>query len=77
VSRAVTMTLKWWPAFGSLLRGSTFGLQAPRMRSACRFLNQPMNRNNNLGFRLASTLPPTPCPLYPLPPQGRKTKDGQ
>ncbi len=40
-----------------MLRGGSFNNQASNVRSANRNNNVPTNRNNNNGFRLASTLP--------------------
>jgi formylglycine-generating enzyme required for sulfatase activity len=39
-----------------VLRGGSFNNNAPNVRSAYRNNNQPDNRNNNNGFRVASTL---------------------
>src|SRR5271167_1659621 len=40
-----------------VLRGGSFNNQASNVRSANRNNNVPTNRNNNNGFRVASTLP--------------------
>jgi hypothetical protein len=40
-----------------VLRGGSFNNQASNVRSANRNNNAPANRNNNFGFRPASTLP--------------------
>ncbi|MEI7701887.1 MAG: SUMF1/EgtB/PvdO family nonheme iron enzyme, partial [Planctomycetia bacterium] len=39
-----------------MLRGGSWNNQADNCRSSIRNHNQPDNRNNNIGFRVASTL---------------------
>src|SRR5947209_20083735 len=43
--------------YSRVLRGGSFNNQASNVRSANRNNNVPANRNNNNGFRAASTLP--------------------
>ena len=43
-----------------MLRGGSFNNNAHNVRSAYRNNNNPDNRNNNIGFRVASTLRQTP-----------------
>jgi hypothetical protein len=45
-----------WPAPSRVVRGGSWNNQPENLRSANRNRNNPTNRNNNNGFRLASTL---------------------
>ena len=45
-----------WPAPSRVLRGGSWNNNPQNLRSANRNRNNPTNRNNNNGFRLASTL---------------------
>ncbi|WP_337958542.1 SUMF1/EgtB/PvdO family nonheme iron enzyme [Candidatus Accumulibacter vicinus] len=40
-----------------MVRGGSWNNDSENARAAYRNRNEPGNRNNNLGFRLASTLP--------------------
>ena len=45
-----------WPAPSRVVRGGSWNNNPQNLRSANRNRNTPDNRNNNQGFRLASTL---------------------
>jgi hypothetical protein len=48
-----------------VLRGGSFNNNAHNVRSAYRNDNNPDNRNNNIGFRVASTLRQTNASVMP------------
>lgn len=48
-----------------VLRGGSFSFQASNVRSAYRLYYVPTYRANNIGFRLARTLPLAPLPIAP------------
>ena len=56
---------------GRVLRGGSFVNPSSFVRSANRANFPPTSRFNDIGFRLARTLPPVPLTLYHLPRRGR------
>ena len=57
-------------------RGGSWNNTASNCRSACRNNNDPSNRNNNIGFRLVSTLRTGQARSHPPPPVPRLGGDG-
>lgn len=52
------------PPVGRVLRGGSFNNKPQNARAAKRNRNTPTNRNNNNGFRLASTTPPAGTAVF-------------
>lgn len=52
------------PPVGRVLRGGSWNNKPQNARSANRNRNEPTNRNNNTGFRPASTLPPARAGIF-------------
>ena len=54
-----------------MIRGGSLNNQPENLRSANRNMNNPDNRNNNLGFRLAQSTHAALCSARSRPLQGR------